>query len=186
LHIFEPRYVAMTRDAIAGQPFIGMVQPIAAAAIDKPPVFGTGCAGRIVEWREAGDGRLLIALSGISRFQIVAELGVATPYRVVDASYAAFAGDLADDGQGEVDRAALLRTLKSFLGRRKFKADLETISRAPAAEMVNWLTMVLPFSPSEKQALLEAADFGQRAILMTRLMQLALLESPGGAAGTAH
>jgi uncharacterized protein len=200
LNIFEPRYLAMTRDAIAGQPYIGMVQPISGATTDppspersagfaragKPAVFGVGCAGRIVEWRDASEGRMLITLSGVCRFQIVAELGAAAPYRVVDASYAPFAADLGDDGAGALDRASLLRTLKAYLGRRKFKADFEVLSRAPAGELVNWLTMALPFSHSEKQALLEAADLAQRAALMIHLMQLALLESAGGAAGAVH
>jgi len=186
LHIFEPRYVAMTRDAIAGLPYIGMVQPIPAAAGDKPPVFGIGCAGRIVEKREVGEGRLLIALAGVCRFQIVAELDAATPYRVVDASYAAFTADLGDEDAADIDLADLLRTVKNFLRRREFKGDLATISRSPAAELINWLVMVLPLSPSEKQALLQAAGLGQRALLLNRLLQLAALESPSGATGAIH
>src|ERR1700756_1699982 len=82
LNIFEPRYLAMTRDALAGERLIGMVQPSDPRAPgDNPPVYPTGCAGRITSFSETDDGRFLITLTGISRFRIREELPLLEGYR---------------------------------------------------------------------------------------------------------
>src|SRR5215813_7198992 len=98
LNIFEPRYLAMTRDALAGERLIGMVQPSdPAAAGNNPPVYLTGCAGRVTSFTETDDGRFLITLTGISRFRIRDELPLLEGYRRVVPEWREFARDLAGD-----------------------------------------------------------------------------------------
>src|ERR1700730_7005567 len=112
LNIFEPRYLAMTRDALAGERVIGMVQPSdPRVGGDNPPVYPTGCAGRITSFSETEDGRFLIALTGISRFRIREELPLLEGYRRVVPGGSAFAGDTLNRNESGFARAALLRGL---------------------------------------------------------------------------
>src|SRR6476619_6051589 len=95
LNISEPRYLAMTRDALAGERLMGMVQPNDPAASGRnPPVYPTGCAGRITSFSETEDGRFLITLTGISRFRIREELPLLEGYRRVVPEWGEFVRDL--------------------------------------------------------------------------------------------
>lgn len=182
LNIFEPRYLAMIRDAMKGARMIGMIQPSDPDSEEfEPPVFRTGCLGRIVDFSETGDGRYLIALSGVCRFNVVEELSRDTAYRQVTADYEPFKDDFsAGDGPQGVDRDALLAALRAFLDSRGLKADWEAAEKASDTVLVNSLSMVLPMMPAEKQALLEAATIADRGTTMAMLMQMATLEGDDG------
>ena len=129
LNIFEPRYLAMIDDALRdGHRLIGMIQPDVAhgGPADKPRLYKIGCAGRITQLAESGDGRYLIELTGVARFRIEEELKVATAYRQCRVTYAPFADDfIARKGENAVDRAALLVALTDFLKANDLKADWE-------------------------------------------------------------
>jgi len=176
LHIFEPRYRAMTRDALADGGWIAMVQPSGAAADDpmNPPVYPTACLGRIVAHEEAEDGRYNIVLRGTCRLRIAEELPPQDGYRRVRADYAAFAGDLAPPAPGAsgLAREALIATMQTYLDRRNLKANWEEAAKASDEQMVNSLAMACPFAPREKQALLEADDLAGRAQLLQALAEL--------------
>jgi hypothetical protein len=149
----------------------------------KPNLFKVGCVGRITQIAETGDGRYLLQLTGVSRFRIVAELEVATPFRQCRVSYDSFVGDFtARKGEEEVDRQALLRSLADFLKANDFKADWEGIENAPNEALVNALAMMSPYSSAEKQALLEAPDLKTRAEILVAVteMELAKKASSGG------
>lgn len=182
LNIFEPRYLAMTRDAMKGARMIGMIQPSDVDSDEfEPPVFRTGCLGRIADFSETGDGRYLIELSGVCRFNVVEELSRDTPYRQVIADYEPYKGDFtAGDGPQDMDRAGLLSALRAFLDSRGLKADWDAAEKASDTVLVNSLSMVLPMIPAEKQALLEAVSIADRAAVMTALMQMATLEGDDG------
>lgn len=174
LNIFEPRYLAMTRDALAGSRLIGMVQPTnPGAAESAPEIYRTGCLGRIGRSRETNDGRILITLTGVCRFHVVEELKVTTPYRQAIVSYARFRADFDEDDGSAVDRGRFLETLRSYLTAQGIKADWATIAAAPTGALVTSLAMVCPFAPNEKQALLEARNVDDRARAMTALMSMA-------------
>jgi Lon protease-like protein len=189
LSIFEPRYLAMTVDALGGDRLIGMVQPKApeqatrAGSVgDRDAVYDIGCAGRISEFQEAPDGRFLIALTGTRRFRIVAELPLEKGYRRVTPDWAAFA----DDGVATVLPSevaeGLLGAYKAYASYKGFAFDSAVFRSMPADALVTSLAMLLPFQPSEKQALLEGRDAGERARLLTRLMAIAAHEQLGPAA----
>jgi uncharacterized protein len=187
LNVFEPRYLAMVEDAIRGHRIIGMIQPDLDAAEDedRPALARVGCAGRLTAMGETGDGRYLITLTGVARFRVVEELSATTPYREVRASYGDFALDLAPgDGQEEVDRDALLRTLKDYLTANSLEADWDGIRRAPNEALVNALAMMSPFGPREKQALLEAPDLKSRAEILVAVTEMDLARARGDASSS--
>ncbi len=184
LNIFEPRYLAMVFDSLAGHRMIGMVQPMQPGGFagdglpsedGRPKVHQVGCAGRIVSFSEAEDGRLLLALSGICRFRIGHELEPAHGgYRRVSAIFSSFRADLdqADDA-AELDRERLMAGLSAFFRARKLSTDWEAVKKAGDVNLVTSLSMVLPFGPAEKQALLEASDTSSRAKLLVAFLEMA-------------
>jgi len=177
LNIFEPRYLAMIDDALRdGHRLIGMIQPdVAQTGLTKPALFKIGCVGRITQLAESGDGRYLIELTGVARFRVEQELKVATPYRQCRVSYAPFADDfIARKGEEAVDRKALLAALREFLKVNKLKADWEGIEKAPNEALVNALSMMSPYGPAEKQALLEAPDLKSRAEVLIAITEIEL------------
>ncbi|QDH71954.1 LON peptidase substrate-binding domain-containing protein [Brevundimonas sp. M20] len=178
LNIFEPRYLNMIDDAMAGDRIIGIIQP-SGGSLQLPGLSPIGCAGRITSFNETSDGRYLITLTGVARYRIATELPVKTPYRQVRAAFDAWADDLIPPppGEGALDRDGLLEALKAYLETRGLDIDWDMAETAPPEALVNSLSMALPFEPSEKQALLEAADLDRRAEVLTALMQI------GAAAG---
>jgi uncharacterized protein len=173
LNIFEPRYLAMVRDAMAGARLIGMVQPKDQAKV--PGVYTVGGLGRITSYSETDDGRFLITLTCLTRFAIAEELSVLTPYRQVRADYAPFhAGDQADTVLASDVRSGLVADLKAYLAARGLGADWEAVGGMRDDILVNALAMLCPFEPEEKQALLEAGDVAGRAEMLRTLMGFAL------------
>jgi uncharacterized protein len=192
LNIFEPRYLAMTRDALGGERLIGMVQPNQPQDDNRggglnPPVYAIGCAGRITAFAESDDGRYLITLTGMSRFRIRDELPLLSGYRRVRPDWAPFAHDLGPDEAGDFDRDRLVRGLRNFFTQQGLKADWEAIEKAPVEHLVTSIAMMCPFPPSEKQALLEAADLGERARLLAALVEMAAIAPTAEeSSGTRH
>jgi uncharacterized protein len=186
LNIFEERYLAMTADALRGERLIGMVQPQEGAGdAGDPPVYRTGCAGRMVSFSETDDGRYLITLSGLARFDITRELPRAQLYRRVAPDWQPYRADLAP-ATGPIDRARLLTALKPFLERQGVAADWPAVEATPDERLVSTVAMVAPFQPAEKQALLEARDLAERARLLTALVEMSIHSGAERAEGARH
>jgi Lon protease-like protein len=179
LNIFEPRYLAMTRDALAEARMIGMVQPTDGQGdAGDPPVYRRGCAGRMTSWSETDDGRYLITLAGVARFDITEELPRHDRlYRRVVPDWAPYSGDLAEDTAplAPAERERLLAAIKPFFDRHGISADWKAIEASADERLVTTLAMACPFAPGEKQALLDAKDATERARLLTALMEMAAL-----------
>jgi Lon protease-like protein len=197
LNIFEPRYLAMTRDALGGERLIGMVQPNEpqqdnrGGGAMKPPVYPIGCAGRITSFSETDDGRYLLTLTGVSRFRIRDELPLLSGYRRVVAEWQPFAHDVETPSGTEFDRDRFIRGLKGFFTQRQISADWEAIEKAAGEHLINSIAMLCPFAPSEKQALLEAPDLDERARLLIALVEMAAVNPNQGfsseeSGGTRH
>ncbi len=182
LNIFEPRYLAMIDDAMRGDKLIGMIQPSRNSSDETiPELARIGTLGRITTWAESDDDRLLITLAGITRFQVAAELTDNTPYRMVRAGYEDFADDLIYDPDSErIDRDRLLATLKDFVEAQDLSVDWADISEASDEALVNGLSMLSPYGPDEKQALLEVREIGERAELLIALTEMFLRQDGGG------
>jgi uncharacterized protein len=184
LNIFEPRYLAMTEEALKSDRLIGMVQPMEeGAAGDQPPVFPIGCAGRITQFAETEDRRYLITLTGICRFRIERELPLFCGYRRVAPDFSEFQADFEPEST-RLDRARLLSALKVYLKLQQLSADWESIEGAPDERLITSLAMICPFSCREKQALLETSCLAERARVLTALLEMAVLQ--GGAAPDAQ
>jgi uncharacterized protein len=179
LNIFEPRYLALIDAVLAGDRIIGLIQPkIGPDGIDEsdvPELSAVGCAGRLTAFQETGDGRYLITLTGISRFQVTEELDVDTPFRQCRVTATPFVSDFAESrGEDAVDRQKLLTTLRDFLEANDMETDWDSINRASTETLVNALSMLSPYGPLEKQALLEAADLETRAEVLIAVTEMAL------------
>ena len=178
LNIFEPRYLAMVDDALRdGHRLIGMIQPDEAQTQGEflPVLFNVGCVGRITQLAESGDGRYILELTGVSRFRLVEELRVKTPYRQCRVDFFDFADDfIARKGEEDVDRKTLLGVLTDFLKVNDLKVDWEGVERAPNEALVNALSMMSPYGSAEKQALLEAPDLKTRAEILIAITQIDL------------
>lgn len=184
LNIFEPRYLNMTVDALAARDrLIGMIQPLdPKAAGAAPPLYGIGCAGRITAFSETEDGRYLITLSGVCRFRVAEEIPTTRGYRRVRPDFAPFRADLADEGSSCFDRERLLGVLKAYFATHGIGADWEAIRAAADDCLVTTLAMLCPFAPTEKQALLECSDLGERSAFLHALLEMALAAPSGDAA----
>jgi uncharacterized protein len=178
LNIFEPRYLAMVDDAFRdGHRLIGMIQPDVSHSPDeaRPKLFRVGCVGRITQLAESGDGRYILELTGITRFRVVEEQTVLTPYRQCQVDYFPYLDDFtARKGEEAVDREGLLAALTEFLKANNLKVDWEGIENAPNEALVNALAMMSPYGPPEKQAMLEAPDLKTRAEILIAVTEMDL------------
>jgi hypothetical protein len=173
LNIFEPRYLQMTRDAMQTDGVIGMVQPReGTGGEEQPGVYPTGCAGRITSFEETQDGRYLITLTGVSRFELVEELVTVTPYRQIVAAFERFGADLDPAPADVARRAPLIEAMHGYFDRQRIEIDWNAVDQAPFDGLVTSLAMICPFTPSEKQALLEAADQNARLDTLIALMRM--------------
>ncbi len=175
LHIFEPRYLAMIDDCLkTSTRLIGMVQP--RETREGPPrLHAIGCAGRLTQFSETEDGRYMITLSGVCRYRVRREVEGFAPYRSCDVSWEGFERDL---GQAErdagFDRARFLKLLERYFDAEELKTDWESLSEAEDELLINALSMLCPFEPEDKQALLEAPDLTTRRETLVTLIEFAL------------
>jgi Lon protease-like protein len=180
LHIFEPRYREMVRDAMDGTGQIAMIQPLRLDDDNRAPLYEVGCVGELVGIEELEDGRFNIVLLGSHRFRLIREAEAETPYRRADVDIEAF--DDSDPpamslGQrAEVEREA--RRLGDAMG---LAVDWAAVGRLDDEMLVNAISQVAPFDVGAKQALLEQQALTDRADLLVQLMQFHRAAVTGGA-----
>ena len=196
LNIFEPRYLAMIRDTMADeQRIIGMMQPrvpdlednrgAGELGEDEPDLYETGCAGRIISFTESDDGRYMLTLAGICRFDIAEEMTGKEGYRRILADYRRFRNDVGSEPEVDIDRDRLLAAFKEYFALQNIKASLDAILATPNVKLITSLAMTCPFGPIERQALLEAQTLSSRADIVITLLEMALMEN-GGASDISH
>ena len=166
LHIFEPRYRALVSDALARDRLIAMIQP--QRPEDNAPLFTIGCVGRIGDVEALDDGRFNLVLQGESRFRVVKELDVSTPFRQIEA-------ELLDEPQEEylssIERASFEREAKRFADAQGYSVDWESVTSLDDVSLIDGVSQIAPFDPAAKQALLEANTLNERCELLVQLMQ---------------
>jgi uncharacterized protein len=175
LHIFEPRYLVMLEDAMKTQHrLIGMIQPRQGPNGEKK-LNAIGCAGRLTQFSETEDGRYMVTLSGMSRFRLTREVQGFTPYVRADVSWDGFDRDLggAEEDKG-FRREAFMKLLGRFFASRELSTDWGSLKEADAELLINSLSMLCPFDPEEKQALLEAPTLTTRRETLVTLMEIAV------------
>lgn len=172
LNIFEPRYLNMIDDAMSGHRLIGMIQP-SGGTKQMPRLAHVGCAGRITSYSETEDGRYLINLTGVCRFRVDSELDVKTPYRQIRPAWSSFEADLSTPETDCLpDRQHLADALRKYVTMNEMEVDWDAVESAPLETLVNALAAGCPFSPMEKQALLEAPDLCGRCDALIALLDM--------------
>ncbi|MBH67891.1 MAG: peptidase S16 [Rhodospirillaceae bacterium] len=180
LNVFEPRYLAMTDDALAAHRLIGIIQPTKSElGVQVPPVFHTGCAGRICAFSETDDGRYLITLSGVARFDVIEEIDAVRGYRRIVPDWSPYEIDCFGSGKLQLDKKRLLIALKSYFENKAINPDWEAIDRMDDVQLITTLAMICPFGPSEQQALLMAKEIQDCADTMMSLIEIATHEVSG-------
>ena len=173
LRIFEPRYRAMVKDALARDRRIGMIQPRIelkkARPTDAAPLFSVGCLGTIADVEALDDGGYNLVLEGQARFRMLHELDVATPFRQIEA-------ELLDEEEhpalAPVERASFEREARRFADTQGYAVDWEAVARLDDESLIDGVSQIAPFDAAAKQALLEADGLGTRCELLVQLMQL--------------
>ena len=189
LHVFEPRYLDMTADALGELRMIGIIQPrrqTSGPIGDDDALFDVGCAGRITDFSETDDGRFLITLIGVSRFRIAREFEMDRGYRRAAVDFDSFAGDLAADENAIPDRPGLVIAMRAYFSRMGIEARFDALEKATDEALVTTLAMICPFSPGEKQALMEAKGVPDRASMLFGMMEMALGEARHPASAARH
>jgi len=187
LNVFEPRYLALLDFALGSDRLMGIVQPAPdAGRSESPPgksfpLRRVGCAGRIASFNEGDDGRVLISLAGIARFEVSDDFASEHPFRLCQVDFAPYAADFTSGhGEDDVDRPRLLETLKHYLIANNLAADWDRIDSASNERLVNTLSILSPYGPEEKQALLEAKDLKARAEALVALAEMELAARDDG------
>jgi Lon protease-like protein len=182
LNIFEPRYINMIDDALAGDRMIGIIQPCEPdPSGTNPPVFKTGCAGRLTSFAEEGT-RYLITLTGVCRFDVTEEVTTMRGYRRVVPDWAPYLADFNEVPQAAIDRPRLVASLKTYFKVRGITADWQAIEAAPDDRLVTSLAMICPFGAAEKQSLLQTSNLAERTKMLIGLVEMAVLEHSGDSA----
>ena len=187
LNVFEPRYVEMVDAALRGDRMIGLIQPEDTSEESpkgRTPLQQIGCLGRLTHFEESGEGRYFIILEGVTRFRLVHELTVMTPYRQGTISGAEFDHDFTRDfGEDAVNRERFIRMMRDYAEFASIELNWEEIERTGTADLVNFCCMVGPYGAAEKQALLEATTLEQRAETLIAMTEYEIAR--GGSSGTA-
>jgi len=176
LHIFEPRYLAMLDDALkTSHRLIGMIQPREVPGQGRPRLHAIGCAGRVTAFSETEDGRYMVTLAGASRFRVTREISGFTPYLKADVSWSGFDRDLGTaETDARFDRSSFLRLLDRFFTARGLSTDWDSLKEADEELLINSLSMLCPFEPEDKQALLEAPSLATRRETLVTLIEFGL------------
>jgi Lon protease-like protein len=197
LNIFERRYLAMTRDALmAPTRLIGMIQPTGGEENSTgPTLYPIGCAGRIVNFAETDDARYLITLDGFCRFRAVSEVEMKDGYRNFQVDFGPFRTDVDSRFDNTapptnvrplIHRDIIVTAADTYFRSRNMSVNPDALKKLNDSDLVTALSMGCPFSPEEKQALLEASDLAARAQLLQTLFAMGGTESLGGSETTRH
>ena len=165
LNIFEPRYIDMINDTMKSDKMIGMIQPKNTYIENNiPELYEVGCLGKIITFKETEDGRFLIELKGITRFQKLREIKSNKKYRILEVNYNNFINDLDDENQNIKfsDLKLIFKDLKNLFDKRGYVINWKALEKQSLNETINALAMASPFSVEEKQILLETKNLNDR------------------------
>lgn len=181
LHVFEPRYLAMVDDALKSPGrLIAMIQPIGEECGEETRLHAIGCAGRITSFTETDDGRYMVTLTGVSRFRVGDRQQGFTPYMRAQMDWKGFDRDLGKvEHDSGLDRKAFLDLLTRYFQLEELQTDWESLQSAEDELLINALSMLCPFDPEDKQALLEAPSLTTRRETLVTLMEFALRKGQG-------
>ena len=178
LNIFEPRYIQMIDDSMKSHRMIGMIQPRKSGELRKPDLYEVGCIGKITSFNETDDGRYLVIINGISRFNIDKEIETNKLYRTCEVNYEKYNQDL----DNKVEKFALkdldkiFKDLKNLFEKKGFLVDWSNLKKEDFSSTLNTLSMASPFSLEEKQVLLETKDLNTRKLRLEEILNTYMLD----------
>tara|TARA_B100001029_G_C14912227_1_gene367177 strand:- start:11 stop:655 length:645 start_codon:yes stop_codon:yes gene_type:complete len=178
LNIFEPRYIQMIDDSMKSHRMIGMIQPKKSGELKKPDLYEVGCIGKITSFNETEDGRYLIIINGVSRFNIDKEIQTDKLYRSCNVSYDNYQKDLDDKVEKfklkDLDK--IFEDLKNLFEKKGFMVDWSNLKKQDFSNTLNTLSMASPFSLEEKQVLLETKDLITRKLRLEEILKTYTLD----------
>ena len=178
LNIFEPRYIQMIDDSMKADRMIGMIQPKKSLNKEKPALFKVGCLGKITSFNETDDGRYLVIINGVSRFNIDKEIETNKLYRTCVVNYEKYNQDL--DSEVEKfplkDLDKIFKNLKNLFEKKGFLVDWSNLKKEDFSNTLNTLSMASPFSLEEKQVLLETKDLNTRKLRLEEILNTYMLD----------
>ena len=180
LNIFEPRYLNMVLDALGAARMIGMIQPLGAMDVEPVPVHAIGCGARITAFQETRDGRLLLNLTGVCRFVVDEELDLCRGYRRIRPDWVTYGSDLEESPPAGLGLSDLEPALRAYFSARKLEPSWDALASLDSSQVVDFLSMTLPFDPPTKQLLVEAMDVDARGHLLLSALSEAVVDSGGG------
>ena len=179
LNIFEPRYIQMIDDAMKSHRMIGMIQPKKTGDLKKPNLYNVGCVGKITSFNETDDGRYLIVLNGISRFEILKEISTNKLYRVCKVNYEKFSFDFKENREkiNFSNLETILKDLKSIFNKKGYAINWSELEKQDLYNTINTLSMASPISLEEKQTLLESLNVNDRKLKLEKILKTYLLDN---------
>ena len=175
LNIFEPRYLALIDDSAKSNKYMGMIQ----TKKNSSEVYSVGCLGKITENKKTKDGRVLINLMGISRFEIKAEINRGKSYREFEVSYDKFKEDLDEDQAKKIDKIKeLSEKTKIFFKKNGLLLNWKEFEKLDQNQRTNTLAMIAPISNEEKQTILESVNTETKTKILSEIIEFYLYENP--------
>ena len=172
LNIFEPRYLKMTEDAMATNRLIGMIQPKKTGELKKPDLFDVGCVCRIISFNETEDGRYIIILKGLNRFNRINEIDNKKLYRELSVNYDLYTND-EKSGEENFEFSKIekiLEELKILFEKRGYQINWKDLEGQNVYQTLSALSMASPFSILEKQILLETKNLEERQMKFEEIL----------------
>ena len=173
LNIFEPRYLALVSDCMKSNKYMGMIQ----AKPNTSDVYSVGCLGKITEHKTTNDGRLLINLVGVTRFQIKSELNNNKLYREFIVDYEKFSDDLKkvnEEIKSFDEVSELYKKTKIFFKKNGLLLNWNEFEKLDENQRINTLAMIAPISNEEKQTILEAVQLKTKTKTLSEIINFYL------------
>ena len=164
LNIFEPRYLQMVNDSMKKHRMIGMIQPKKTGMLKKPDLYEVGCIGKITSFNETEDGRYLIVLNGVCRYETINELSSNKLYRECEVNFKNFSNDLIEQKEqlSFSDLKQIFKDLKKLFESQGYQINWKDLENQSVEQTINTLSMASPFTLEEKQILLETQNLTER------------------------
>ena len=177
LNIFEKRYIQMVEDSMKKERLFGMIQPKIQSSL-KPEVYNVGCLGKIIDFNETKDKRFVISLSGVSRFRVKEEIKSEKLYREFKVDYSDFVNDLKVENiiNDKYDFKDLFKKIKFYLKKKNYLIEFEELEKLSFDQYINTICMIAPFSIGEKQKLMEAIKFEDKANILKSIITINMVE----------
>ena len=175
LNIFEKRYLDLVNDCMKSNKLMGIVQ----SKNNSDDVYNVGCLGKISDYKKSEDGRIIINLSGITRFEIKKEIDNNKLYRQFDVDYKKFENDLTEKKiknlhNDEIN--TLLKKTKSFFKKNDLLLNWEEFTKLEWSQQIDTLSMIAPISNEEKQKLLEIVTLDEKTKILSAIIEFYLYE----------